>query len=111
MDELENCFLEISTLIDTHRKNAFRKVNEELVMMYYEIGSYLFKKINNEKWGSKTIERIADNMAYFYPELKGFNRSGLYRMVQFYQTYMDSEIVAPLVRQISWSNNILILIS
>ena len=30
-------------------------------------------------------------------------------MKQFYETYKDNEIVAPLVRQISWTNNILIL--
>ena len=30
-------------------------------------------------------------------------------MVQFYETYKDNEIVSPLVRQISWSNNLLIL--
>lgn len=108
MNELDNNVLAIAKLIDTHRENAFRKVNEELVMMYYEIGSYLSNKIKNEKWGSKTIENIAMQINSTYPELKGFNRAGLYRMVQFYETYKDCEIVAPLVRQISWSNNILI---
>jgi len=108
MYELDKNVLTIAKLIDTHRENAFRKVNEELVMMYYEIGSYLSNKIKNEKWGSKIIENIAMQINNTYPELKGFNRAGLYRMVQFYETYKDSEIVAPLVRQISWSNNILI---
>ena len=44
-----------------------------------------------------------------YPTMKGFNRAGIYRMKQFYETYKDNKIVAPLVRQISWTNNILIL--
>ena len=30
-------------------------------------------------------------------------------MMQFYETYKDNEIVAPLVTQISWTNNIIIL--
>ncbi len=30
-------------------------------------------------------------------------------MKQFYETYKDNEIVVPLVRQISWSNNVKIL--
>ena len=30
-------------------------------------------------------------------------------MKQFYETYKDNEIVAPLVRQISWSHNVIIL--
>lgn len=30
-------------------------------------------------------------------------------MKQFYETYKDNEIVAPLVRQISWTHNVMIL--
>ena len=35
------------------------------------------------------------------PGVKGFNRRGLYRMKQFYETYKDDEFVTPLVTQIS----------
>ncbi len=30
-------------------------------------------------------------------------------MKQFYETYKDDEIVAPLARQLNWTNNVLIL--
>jgi len=99
---------DIVLLIETHRKNAYRKINEELVTMYYEIGKYLSHKVSNEKWGNKVIDNIADEINKQYPTIKGFTRAGIYRMIQFYDTYCDSEIVAPLVRQISWTNNILI---
>lgn len=99
----------ILNLIETHRQNAYRKVNEELVTMYYEIGKYLSEKVAAENWGDKTIETIAKGIKNTYPNLKGFNRSGLFRMMQFYKTYKDNEIVAPLVRQISWTNNKIIM--
>ena len=108
MDNENKDFIELINLIDTHRQNAYRKINEELVTMYYEIGSYLSNKVKNEKWGSKTIEILAKYIQNTFPTLKGFTRSGLYRMIQFYETYKDHEIVAPLVRQISWTNNIII---
>lgn len=41
--------------------------------------------------------------------MRGFNRAGIYRMKQFYETYKDNEIVAPMVRQISWTHNVMIL--
>ena len=44
-----------------------------------------------------------------YPNMKGFNRRGRYRMKQFYETYKDNEIVSPLVTQIGWTNNLIIL--
>lgn len=44
-----------------------------------------------------------------FPGIKGFNRRGLYRMKQFYETYYENENVSPLVTQISWTNHLLIM--
>ena len=104
----DDSITDIVKVIETHRENAYRKVNEELVTMYYEIGKYLSEKVSSEKWGSKVIDNIANGINNKYPTLKGFDRAGLYRMMQFYDTYKDNEIVAPLVRQISWTNNLII---
>ncbi len=41
--------------------------------------------------------------------MRGFNKRGIYRMKQFYETYKDFPFVSPLVTQISWTNNVLIL--
>ena len=105
----DNSIKDIVKVIETHRENAYRKVNEELVTMYYEIGKYLSEKVASEKWGSKVIDNIAYERNNKYPTLKGFDRRGLYRMMQFYDTYKDNEIVSTLLSQISWSNNIAIL--
>ena len=59
--------------------------------------------------GSKVIDNIAREINNKYPTLKDFDRRGLYRMMHLYDTYTDNEIVATLLRQISWSNNIAIL--
>ena len=37
----DDSIADIVKLIETHRENAYRKINEELVTMYYEIGKYL----------------------------------------------------------------------
>lgn len=69
-------FTQLINLIEMHRQNAYRKVNEELVTMYYEIGRYLSEKIKSEKWSSKTIDALADSINHSYPNLKGFTRRG-----------------------------------
>ena len=107
--EKESEFKEIINIIQLHRKNAYRKINEELVTMYYEVGKYLSKKVASGGWGSKTIDNLVITIKTQYPSLKGFNRAGLYRMIQFYETYKDNVIVSPLVTQLSWTNNLLIL--
>lgn len=100
--------IQVLSIIKSHRDNAYRKANEEQIMAYFELGNFLSNKIKEAEWGSRAIESLAKTIAQFYPELKGFTRSGLYRMIQFYETYSDNVIVAPLVRQISWTNNIVI---
>lgn len=107
--EKESEFKEIINIIQLHRKNAYRKINEELVTMYYEVGKYLSKKVASGGWGSKTIDNLVITIKTQYPSLKGFNRAGLYRMIQFYEAYRDNIIVSPLVTQLSWTNNLLIL--
>ena len=102
---------ELITIIQSHRDKAYRKINEELVGMYFEIGKYLSTKIKTEKWGSKIVENISRKIMELHPNLKGFDKRGLYRMIQFYETYGHNVIVSTLVTQISWTNNLIILSS
>lgn len=109
MNKLETNFDEIIEMIETRRSNAYRKVNEELISLYWDFGRYVSEKINEGGWGNKTVEELVKFLKMRYPNLKGFNRPGIYRMKQFYETYKDNQIVSPLARQISWTNNILLL--
>ncbi len=102
-------FSKIVAMIETRRNNAYRKINEELVALYWDVGCFVSMKIQNNKWGSKVVDNLVLFIKEKYPTLKGFNRRGIYRMKQFYELYKDDEIVAPLARQLSWSNNILIM--
>jgi len=102
-------FSEIVNMIESRKNNAYRKVNEELISLYWDFGKYISEKVVDSNWGDKIIDKLEEFMKREYPTMKGFNRAGIYRMKQFYETYRENEIVAPLVRQISWSNNVLIL--
>ena len=48
-------------------------------------------------------------MKHNYPNIKGFTKRNIERMIQLYKTYKDDEIATPLVTQLSWTNNLLIL--
>ena len=96
-------------IINQSRQNALRKVNEELIHMYWQIGEFLSKESEKASFGDSYIDTIANEIQTAFPGIKGFNRRGLYRMKQFYETYRDNENVSPLVTQISWTNHLLIL--
>ena len=111
VNNLELNFSEIISMIETRRSNAYKKVNEELISLYWDFGQYISEKVNDSNWGDKIVNKLVDFMKREYPTMKGFTRPGIYRMKQFYETYKDNEIVSTLLRQISWSNNVKILSS
>lgn len=111
INELELNFNEIINMIETRRSNAYKKVNEELISLYWDFGKYISEKVNDANWGDRIVDRLVEFMKREYPTMKGFTRRGIYRMKQFYETYKDNEIVSPLVTQISWTNNLMILSS
>ncbi len=104
-----NTFQEIINIIESARERAFSKVNEELILMYQDIGKYISEKSQDAKYGEKFVDGLADFFAENYPELKGFTRRGLYRMRQFYELYKDDEKVSTLLTQLSWSNHLKIM--
>ncbi|MEX0966644.1 MAG: PDDEXK nuclease domain-containing protein [Bacteroidia bacterium] len=87
---LHNDFHQITHLIHEARQRAFAKVNEELVLLYYQIGRMVSKKVAEGSWGDKTVDELAGFIQDKIPGIKGFNRRGLYRMRQFYETYAPS---------------------
>ena len=102
-------FQKVVNIIESAKERAYRKVNEELITMYRDIGEYISKQSKNSSYGDAFVQKLADFFSENYPELKGFNRRGLYRMKQFYELYQGEEKVSPLVTQLSWSNHLKIM--
>ncbi len=90
-------FEQIAHLIEEARNRAYYKVNEELVLLYFNVGKLVSERVSLGNWGDKTVEELARFIEVKYPEMKGFNRRGLFRMKQFYETYSDSELVSTLL--------------
>ncbi|MCD8221590.1 MAG: DUF1016 N-terminal domain-containing protein [Clostridiales bacterium] len=80
-------FQKVVAIIESARERAYRKVNEELILMYRDIGEYISKQSESAEYGDAFVQKLADFFAENYPDLKGFNRRGLYRMKQFYELY------------------------
>ena len=76
-----------------------------MIDLYWNVGRYISIKIANATWGDKTVEELAAFIQKGYPEIKGFNRRGLYRMKQFYETYSSSLIVSSVMTQLQIPEN------
>lgn len=104
-----NDFGAVISIIENAKGRALKAVNAELINMYWEVGEYLSKLCAESSFGDKVVDEVANYISNNTPTIKGFNRRGLYRMKQFYETYKDDEFVSTLLTQISWSNHLAIM--
>lgn len=101
-------FSEVLTMIRTTRDNVLRMANTALIDLYWKLGEYISHKLANDEWSDSVVEQLAEHIEQNAPDIKGFSKKNLWRMKQFYETYAQNmQFVSPLVRQISWMNNLL----
>ena len=69
----------------------------------------ILDKQSEHGWGKSIVENLAKDLQEEYKGIKGFSSGNLWRMRNFYQQYSNNQKLAPLVREISWVKNIIIM--
>ena len=105
---MDNRFTDIIQLIKQSRTNAIKAVNAELINLYWNIGEYISKKIEQSEWGDSVVTELANFIQTQEPDIKGFSDKNIWRMKQFYETYKDFPKLSTVLREISWSHNLAI---
>ena len=105
---MDNRFTEIIQLIKESRNKAIKAVNIEMITLYWNVGEYINKKIEDTDWGQSVVKELADHILKTEPEIKGFSDKNLWRMNQFYEAYKGFPKLSTLLREISWSHNLTI---
>jgi predicted nuclease of restriction endonuclease-like (RecB) superfamily len=80
-------------------------VNNELILLYWQIGREILNRQHQEGWGAKVIERLAKDLKAEFPEMTGFSRTNLMYMRAFAEAYPDVEFVLRYAGQIPWRHN------
>jgi predicted nuclease of restriction endonuclease-like (RecB) superfamily len=100
---------EIKTLIRTAQYEALKAVNTQLIRLYWTIGERIVSKQQAEGWGKSVVEQLAQDLQNEFPGIQGFSARNIWNMRQFYLTYSKHPILQPLVAEIAWSHNMLIV--
>ena len=82
---------------------ALRAANKELVVLYWDIGRMIVERQVGKSWGKSIVKKLAADLQTEFPGNGGFSVSNLWRMKAFYESYQGIEKLAPLVREISWT--------
>ena len=107
--EYKTFFKEIKERIYRAQYDALKAVNKELINLYWDIGKSIVAKQENLGWGKAIVETLAKDLQKEFSGVQGFSSANLWRMRNFYLAYQKNEKLAPLVREISWTKNIIIL--
>ena len=100
---------EVKELIHKKQYKAVQLINAETIKLYWEIGEEIYRQQEENGWGKSIVQVLSKELQKEFPGAKGYSAANLWRMRNFYLSYRNSEKLAPLVREISWSNNIIIM--
>jgi predicted nuclease of restriction endonuclease-like (RecB) superfamily len=103
-------FDSIAALIEQSKATAARRVNNTVVVMFWQIGRMINSDILQNRragYGKRTIDTLASRLAQRYG--RNFEIKNLRRMMQFAEQFTDPEIVVTLSRQLTWSHFLALL--
>ena len=100
---------EVKARVRSAQYAALKAVNTELVGLYWDIGRMIVERQEKAGWGKSVVEQLATDLRAAFPGVAGFSASNLWRMKGLFESYQGLEKLAPLVREIGWSHNIVIM--
>ena len=104
-----NLLVEIKQRIRAAQYAALKAVNKELIVLYWDIGHLIVTRQQGQTWGKSIVKQLAKDLQAEFPGVSGYSTANLWRMKLFYESYVDNEKLAPMVREVGWSHNLIIL--
>ena len=88
---------------------ALKSVNKELIVLYRDIGRLIVERQKSGSWGKAVVERLAIDLQAELPGISGFSSRNIWYMRNFYLCYREKEKLQPLVAEIAWTHNLIIM--
>ncbi|MDD2365954.1 MAG: PDDEXK nuclease domain-containing protein [Desulfuromonadaceae bacterium] len=107
--EYSTLLLELKERIHKAQYAALKAVNKELIALYWDIGKSIVTRQNNLGWGKSVVETLARDLQNEFPGILGFSARNLWNMRTLYLAYQDNQKLQPLVAEISWTKNVIIM--
>ena len=102
---------DLRLIIDQARGRVAATANYTLTTMYWHIGERINREVlDNQRaeYGKQIVSQVATQLQEEYGT-KGFDEKNIRRMMKFARIFSDIQIVAPVVRQLSWSHFLIVM--
>ncbi len=100
---------EIKQRIRSAQYEALKSVNKELICLYWDIGKMITKKQEGKTWGKSIVEQLSKDLQTEFSGMKGFSERNIWYMRNIYNIYSKNLKLQPLVAEIGWTHNIIIM--
>ncbi|PSB01848.1 PDDEXK nuclease domain-containing protein [Merismopedia glauca] len=108
-EEYRNLLVEVQQRIRSAQYEALKAVNKELIALYWDIGKMIVIRQQGATWGKSVVEQLAKDLQNEFPGISGFSSRNIWNMRSFYVEYHQNQKLQPLVAEISWTHNLVIL--
>ena len=100
---------EVKERIRSAQYAALKAVNTELVGLYWDLGRMIVERQEQAGWGKSVVERLSQDLRKEFPGVAGFSVQNLWYMRQFHMEYREHEKLQPLVGEVAWAHNLVIM--
>ncbi|HYX18783.1 MAG TPA: PDDEXK nuclease domain-containing protein [Nostoc sp.] len=108
-DDYTHLLMEVQQRIRSAQYEALKAVNREMISLYWDIGQMIVIKQQDASWGKSVVEQLAKDLQAEFPGISGFSARNIWNMRNFYVTYSQKEKLQPMVAEIGWTHNLVIL--
>src|SRR5215469_857639 len=95
--------------IRTAQLRAAVAVNQELVLLYWRIGTEILTRQKEDGWGTRVIERLAKDLRSEFPDMQGLSPRNLGYMKAFAEAWPDETILQAPLAKLTWYHNITLI--
>ena len=107
-DDYRELLEDLKGRIRSSQIRAAIAINQELILLYWQIGHEILIRQEQQGWGSRVIDRLSEDLRREFPEMKGFSRSNLKYMRAFAKAWpdlLDLPIGQRSADQLPWRHN------
>mgnify|MGYP001019393672 FL=1 len=90
---IETHFEQVHSIIHLHRSRASQVVNNESLLICWNVGQYVSEKLKTSEWGSKVVTQLSEYLRTKDPSLKGYSKRNIYNMVSFFENYSSRQFL------------------
>lgn len=108
-EDYQSFLFDIKAKIRQAQYQALRSVNAELLHLHWDIGESIHQKQEALGWGRSVVETLARDLQTEFPGRNGFSARNIWNMLEFYREYSVRPKLQPLVAEISWAKNLIIM--